>query len=300
MIDFCYAIIQKHWKGSERLLVYRAVKLFLLLFYPLYVRLTRPKGVDPTSKVIVSLTSFPARIGNVYLTVESLLRQKVRPQRVVLWLSEEQFKGISVPASLRKLEKYGLDIEFCEDLRSHKKYYGSMRKYPENTIITADDDTLYPESWTADLIRTSEQYPNSVVCARALQIRCDAAGRPLPYTQWIDPAEGVTSPRMDLMPLGCEGVLYPPHVLCDDVFDKAFFMTACRNADDLWLKAMSLLKDVPVMPATPEPYTYVNLMTAKVCALYSTNVGENQNDQQLNNILERYPGLLRNICSEGH
>lgn len=299
MIDFCYAIIQKHWKGRERLLAYRAVKLFLLLFYPLYVRLTRPKGVDPASNVIVSLTSFPARIGNVYLTVETLLRQKVRPQRVVLWLSEEQFQGIPVPDSLRRLEKYGLDIAFCEDLRSHKKYYYSMRKYPENTIITADDDTLYPESWTADLIRASEQYPHSVVCARALQIRCDADGKPLPYTQWIDPVEGVTSPRMDLMPLGCEGVLYPPHVLCEDVFDKAFFMTACRNADDLWLKAMSLLKDVPVMPATPDPFTYVDLMTAKVCALYTTNVGENQNDQQLNNILERYPGLFRGFCSEG-
>ena len=72
-------------------------------------------------------------------------------------------------------------------------------------------------------------------------------------------------------------------------------MTACRNADDLWLKAMSLLQGVAVMPAEQHPYTYVNLLTANRGALNATNVAQNENDVQLKNILARYSDLLTHL-----
>ena len=39
-------------------------------------------------KVIVSLTSFPARIDKVYLCINSLLRQSFKADKVILWLAD--------------------------------------------------------------------------------------------------------------------------------------------------------------------------------------------------------------------
>ena len=298
MIDFCYAIVQKYWKSSVRLPVYRAVKLFLNIFYPLYVRLTKPRGVDPASQVIVSLTTFPARIEKVHLVIQCLLRQTLRPRRIQLWLAEEQFPARKLPQQLLRLERYGLEICYCDDLRSHKKYYYAMQQNPEATVVTADDDTFYPESWLQTLVSTADRHPGTVVCMLAHQIRCGEDGSPIPYAQWPSAVEGVTEPRLDLMPVGCEGVLYPPHVLHPDVYDKSFFMEACRNADDLWLRAMSLRNGIRVMTANPMPFTYVNQLTANVGALNTTNVGENQNDAQLRRILDHYPDIFRPILDE--
>ena len=43
-------------------------------------------------KVVVSLTSYPKRIGTVWITIETLLRQNVKPDVIILWLAKSQFK----------------------------------------------------------------------------------------------------------------------------------------------------------------------------------------------------------------
>jgi len=40
------------------------------------------------AELIVSLTTIPERIGKVHLGIDCLLRQSVRPDRVILWLNE--------------------------------------------------------------------------------------------------------------------------------------------------------------------------------------------------------------------
>ena len=51
-------------------------------------------GIGVTNKdngVIVSLTSFPQRMYELHYTLYSLLTQTVKPAKVVLWLSYEEF-----------------------------------------------------------------------------------------------------------------------------------------------------------------------------------------------------------------
>ncbi|MBQ2886366.1 MAG: hypothetical protein IJE43_21810 [Alphaproteobacteria bacterium] len=43
-------------------------------------------------KVIVSLTSYPARINIVHKTIESLLNQTYKADKVILYLAYEQFQ----------------------------------------------------------------------------------------------------------------------------------------------------------------------------------------------------------------
>ena len=94
---------------------------------------------------IVSLTSFPARIDDIWVTIEILLRQTFKPDKIILWLAQNQFPSTkAIPESLFQLLDRGLTIEFCEeDLRAHKKYFYAFQQYPDANIITVDDDLYY-------------------------------------------------------------------------------------------------------------------------------------------------------------
>src|SRR5690554_3260312 len=77
---------------------------------PVYFQLTKGEYSIPKENqtiedgLIVSFTSFPARIKKVHLVVESILRQTVLPHRIILWLSKEQFPTEkSLPKKLLEL-----------------------------------------------------------------------------------------------------------------------------------------------------------------------------------------------------
>lgn len=96
-------------------------------------------------ELIVSLTSYGCRVNSVALTIESIFQQTVKPNRIILWLSSDEFLCLEdLPYSLRKLQERGLDILFCEDIRSFKKLIPTIKLYPEADILTIDDDVLYP------------------------------------------------------------------------------------------------------------------------------------------------------------
>ena len=85
-------------------------------------------------KIIVSLTSFPARIDCVEYSVKSLMMQDYKPDRIILWLSNLQFKSEGeLPDTLLVLKDKGLEIKFCnDDLRGHKKYFELIKNQKEN------------------------------------------------------------------------------------------------------------------------------------------------------------------------
>lgn len=66
---------------------------------------TRSEG----EKIIVSLTSFPARINIVVKTIKTLLTQTLKPDAVILWLAPEQFPNgeKDLPQELLDLKQYG-------------------------------------------------------------------------------------------------------------------------------------------------------------------------------------------------
>jgi heme a synthase len=72
--------------------------------------------------LVVSLTSFPPRIGRAPLVVQSLLNQSLQPRRIVLYFSSDEFSGNKVPGQLARLENDRFEIRFVGGtLRSYKK-----------------------------------------------------------------------------------------------------------------------------------------------------------------------------------
>ena len=237
--------------------------------------------------IVVSLTSFPARINKVWLVVETILRQSLKPKSVILWLSKEQFDGVEcLPKKLVALEKRGLRIEFVdEDIKSHKKYYYSFIEYPEDCIVTVDDDVFYNTHILEYLWRSHLRYPDCVCCNQSHVMTFDKDGKLLPYSQWRhNKNELILTPSSSLCPIGIGGILYPPHSLHDMVSSKAVFMECCPRADDIWLKAMSLLNGTSVVQ-TEYHSMYLPVINKNDVHLSSDNI-KHGNDIQINSLRE--------------
>lgn len=292
MITRLYTLLYKSKNKKKYLFVYRCIKLFLNIYYPVYCMMNKSyKNKYVEKNVIISLTSFPARIDSVWITIETILRQTHSAEKIILWLAESQFESIDkLPKKLLKQRERGLEIKFCEDLRSHKKYYYTMKNYPNAIVITVDDDTIYPENLVENLMSTHKRYPNTICCNLAHMMTIED-GRVTPYINWESGANGYDKPSDYIVPIGCEGVLYPPGCLNENLFDKNQIKELCPLADDLWLKAMATLNGVKAVKSHPISITYANLISAKRNSLNKVNVNENMNDEQISNILSRYPKL---------
>lgn len=278
-------------------LVYKVNKLLINLIYPRAVQLRY--GVDESSNVIVSLTSFPGRINTVWITIATLLNQTVKPQKVVLWLADEQFPNgeADLPKKLLELKRYGLTICFCDNLYPHKKYYYTMKENPDATVITVDDDIFYPESLVEELLNLHDAYPNTVCCTWAHEIVLDD-GNVRSYKEWRHCISGDGIPSFRIMPVGCGGVLYPPKVLHPEVFNKEVLANTALKTDDLWLKCMSLKMGVPAVRINKPVKIYFSILQTQSVGLHYENVGEDKNDVSFKRILEHYPECLK-ILQDG-
>ena len=267
---------------------YKLNKGIANIFYPVFGRCSH--GIDDKSNVIISLTSYPARIGTVNLTVKTLLNQTVKPKMVILWLAKEQFSGgvDDLPKSLLNLRDKGLTIRFCDDLKPHKKYYYAIKENPDAYVITVDDDILYPENLVELLMSTSKNYSGTIVCTWAHEIIPDKNGDIFSADKWQYSTEG-TEPSYTLIPTGVGGVLYPPHCLNEEVFNKDAIEKLCLNADDLWLKAMALLNGRKAVRIDRPAKVYFSILKTQKSGLYYDNALEDRNSIAWRNIMEAYP-----------
>ena len=257
-------------------------------------------------RLIVSLTTYPKRIGLIPQVLESLYEQTRMPDEIVLWLAPEQFpeREKELPERLVELSEQGkLTIRWCDDLKAHKKYFFAMQEYPEDLIVTVDDDLTYSPDTLAVLYNSYLLYPDAVSTVRAHLMVLDENRQILPYLSWIQETDAcIHEPSMQLMATGGAGVLYPPHLFRKEFFDQQAIMENSPYADDLWLKAMQLASEVPVVVARPhEQLRYIP--DSQEEALYLINVRQDQNDVQLKNIIQWMdrtlePGLFMRRLTE--
>ncbi|GGG53079.1 hypothetical protein [Bizionia arctica] len=295
MIHFLYHyFLTKKPAGKENKLkrwlvwqLYKYLKVALVRYYK--NRSKEALGTDSDSNVIVSLTSFPARIDIVYLVIKSILNQTVRPNKIVLWLGIEQFPdGVeSLPISLLELRPLGLDIEFCEDIKAHKKYYFAFQKYPENLIVTVDDDVIYPKDLLKVLLETHKRYPNSVVANRVRYMKKDGDSY-VPYREWKINKVKDAEPSKYIFSTGVGGVLYQPSFFKKSFFDlEGIKKTDCRN-DDIWLKAGQIANNIPVVFTNYYYNPLIEIPDSQKESLFSNNVFEADNDRQIIEIFDYF------------
>ncbi|WP_051192171.1 hypothetical protein [Butyrivibrio sp. VCB2001] len=215
----------------------------------LFCRSNSPLGVykgDRKERIIVSLTSYPGRINYVFKTIQSLLLQVLKPDRIILWLSQEQFKGLEseLPHELLELKNYGLEIRWCKDTKSYKKLIPAVKEWPKDIIVTADDDTYYRKKWLLELYEAHLKNPKDICAHRVTKIVL------------IDNEYKTIVGGVDVWNFACYlnkltgvgGVLYPPGCFYKDLFREDIFMKKCTTNDDVWFWLMGVLNGTKVFP----------------------------------------------------
>lgn len=235
----------------KRTKIYNIHQFLKYKTYPLKLKLARINATKPCEKaiteelfdgkqVIISLTSFPARMHILHKCLYSLMHQSYKPNKIVLWLSEEQFpeRDKNIPYEVRELQVYGLEIKWVEgDIRSYKKLIPALKKFPNDIIVTVDDDLYYPEYWLKCLVEAYRMAPNCIHCHLITRLEVKNG--------FIHDVKRTVSMRDSCSYsnkiLGGSGTLYPPKSLNSKVFDEATFMSIAPTSDDIWFWAMAII-----------------------------------------------------------
>lgn len=238
------------------------------------------------SEIIVSFTSFPARIDNVWQVVECMLRQTIRPAKILLWLSKDQFPTPeSIPQSLREREGEVFEIRLVNgDIRSHKKYYYVSKEYNDSLVFLIDDDIYYPTTILERTIEAYHEHPEAVICNYGYLIAFNESGNLKPYNSWQMINQYSESKNIFFGSGG--GTLLRPSELYKDLTEIEIAYALCPTADDIWLNAMVRLARKRIIML--ENGLILPVQSKLNATLASENKGQSMNDIQLDNIIRHY------------
>ena len=98
--------------------------------------------------IYVSLSTIPQRIKNLHQSVDSLLKQTKKPDKIFINIPNKykRFDEIVHDSQIPKFSDSKIEITRCEDCGPGTKLLGSLNKLNKDSlIILADDDHLYED-----------------------------------------------------------------------------------------------------------------------------------------------------------
>ena len=192
------------------------------------------------------------------------------------------------------LREYGLTIGWCEDIRSYKKLIPALKEFPEDIIMTFDDDIYYGEKTIESLYSQYLKNPNYIYTNRGFRLYFDKNKALkfhkinhllLNYKKYRKPSQFNTI-------IGCGGVLYPPHSLHSDVLNmqKAFELSPTQ--DDIWFTAMAILKGTDICLVDGYDVSFVTVEDTQQFGLCKINLASSNGlsgQEALDNVINKYP-----------
>ena len=291
-------IISKVYLNSMKILCqYSSFIILKLLLFSNQISLD--PLIDNANKPIVSLTSFPVRIKNLWMVIFTLFNQSLKPGKVILTLTNQEFpNGINqIPNSLKQFVGKGLEIMFVDvNLKPHNKYFFTFQQFPNRNIITVDDDLLYYTDTIERLIDLHLKYPNTICSNRIQQIslnNCefDKTGN---WKHVYTP----TQPSHYNFALGYGSVFYPQNFRGNLLFDINRIKLLCPMADDLWLKSMELIENIYVVSGEYYAHPIIIPFSQKVALRFSNSeknvTGNDDQWDNLNSEFELYNKFITN------
>lgn len=289
MIDFFYCIRQKLLRYYDGDILDNYLNMFIQYYY----KVTRSgrngiRNRGRRHKIIISLTTIPDRIDNVWLTIESLLRQIYKPDKIILWLAREEFNGRELPKQLKQQMKRGLTIKYCDNLKSYKKFYYTVKENPQAYVVTVDDDFIYSEKMLETLVREYKKNPGCIICNRSHLIKMRNS-RLLCYNSW-EKYETRThicnEPSYQNFFTSGAGTFIPMFYMDKRLMNKEAFMEFAPNADDVWLNFIAWISGLKTKNTEGVLGHLIHIPSSDKNSLYRQNVLKNQNDIQIQEVLK--------------
>lgn len=259
--------------------------------------------IKDKQKIIVSLTSFPAALPYAVQAIRTILNGSLLPDRIVLYLDTQKFPEEIVPPEVEQLKTESplFEVRFDPaEIRSYKKLIPALKDFPNDVIVTIDDDIHYPPHLLRDLVRLHKRLPDSIIAHRVRRVRLDA-----PYSQWrkykwYDFVFQKIHFSHLAMQTGVGGVLYPPHSLDETMLDPSRFMALAPTNDDIWFWVAAVSRGTYVVPLPNGQRTAKGIGKPDEISLKTINLkpGDDRNREALDRILEHYPNIKQKLENE--
>lgn len=257
-----------------------------------------PDGMFKTtiedSDFVLSLTSYGKRVEtSLPYTLYSLVIQTIRPAKIAVYLDDNHWGDEKLSPILKKLQSVGVEFNYGEDLKSFKKLIPALIQYPNNPIITFDDDFYYNPECLSWLTKAYQESDKKTVLGQWGCIPEKKDGKYIPYNEWKDCKYGNENSPISFYGGYC--CCYPPLVFDDEILKKEVFMKLCPKADDIWFWAMEERQGIKRSYIPQKGYGYHR----PIDRIYDYEIGADdcltlangingENDKQLLNVLEYY------------
>lgn len=254
-------------------------------------------------QLIVSLTSHPARINYVSVAINTILRQRLKPDRVILWLAEEEFKNkeADLPDNLLSLKDLGLEIKWCENLYSYKKTIPALRECPNDIIVTADDDLYYAEDWLESLYNAYLKNPENIYVRRAVKVEVRKGKIQDAFKRDMAHLKNCKAPLFANQLMGGSGCLFPPNSLHPDIFNIDKFTSLLPTHDDIYLWAMAVLNNTKIQVVggyDEEMLCVEGTRTSALCKINNSSGSGIPPHEAFDRIANAYPQIIDKIKND--
>lgn len=258
------------------------------------------KRNNDETDIVVSLTTHGKRLAeSAPYGIYSLFTQTVLPNRIILNINKDVWNISNLPPLIKRLMQSGLEVNFCNDVRSHTKFIPTLQNFPNNVIITVDDDMCYNKFMIEELISAYQKSDKKTIFCRQGVIPKRKNGKFLPYMQWDDtinlPESSLNKYTQFVSPYGVHGVLYPPHIFDGEIFKNDIFLKIAPHTDDIWFWLMEVRSNIPAvvisqtMAIEDSSVSLLEyLIETESSALYFQNCFNGRNDKEMYALLDYY------------
>lgn len=110
--------------------------------------------------IVITLTTWEARINNIPIVLDTIFSQQQQPNYVVLNVSYD----LKIPEYVNSyLTDHYVLVNRVEDTKVYKKILPTLRLFPDACIINIDDDWLYPPTMISDFMESHNRHPNNPI-----------------------------------------------------------------------------------------------------------------------------------------
>ena len=222
----------------------------------------------------------------------------MKPKKIILWLAESEFpnKNKDLPKNLLLLKNNIVSIKYYkENIKSYKKLIPTLERYPNNIIITVDDDIIYKNDTIEKLYKNYLKYPKDIQAHRITKFIYKSGGFEIKGGGYDYYKNSSFLNKLT----GVGGVLYPPKCFYKDILKKELFMKLSPTNDDQWFWIQAILNNVRVR-VVDKPNLNLNYIenSQKDCLWLKNDKDANLFWKDFNRLLSYYPKLKQILIDE--
>lgn len=208
----------------------RVAARWLRLHLPIGIR--QPPPAARPERIVISLTTIPARVRSLAPVLRSLLDQDTPADRIILWLPSRSLRqNQDYPDAAEIDVPNGIEVMDCEDLGPATKLLHSLRVENGALIIAVDDDVVYPRTLVSTLLSAYRNEPETAFGLRGVNLQSGTRFVDL----WHILSSGIDRAQPVDILFGTWGYMVPAW-LCDGaIHDFSGYPEAVRWVDDVWI-----------------------------------------------------------------